>query len=77
MINLCVAIASFGRAMQRQADNRNHLIAQVVFVPIASREMLTLLCRAWRSYRGIGRFAEQMLKEWTKSSSTSGVRFSS
>ncbi|KAF9821450.1 hypothetical protein IEO21_00696 [Rhodonia placenta] len=28
MINLCVAIASFGRAMQRQADNRNHLIAQ-------------------------------------------------
>ncbi|KZT05046.1 TPR-like protein [Laetiporus sulphureus 93-53] len=28
MICLCTAIASFGRAMQRQADNRNHLITQ-------------------------------------------------
>lgn len=29
LICLCLAIASFGRAMQRQADNRNHLITQV------------------------------------------------
>lgn len=29
MICLCLAIASVGRAMQRQADNRHHLIAQV------------------------------------------------
>jgi len=28
MICLCLAIASFGRAMQRQADNRHHLVAQ-------------------------------------------------
>ncbi|EPS96052.1 hypothetical protein FOMPIDRAFT_1151328 [Fomitopsis schrenkii] len=28
LICLCLAIASFGRAMQRQADNRNHLITQ-------------------------------------------------
>ncbi|KAF4563013.1 transcription factor TFIIIC subunit tfc4 [Pleurotus pulmonarius] len=28
VICLCLAIASFGRAMQRQADNRHHLIAQ-------------------------------------------------
>lgn len=31
LICLCLAIASFGRAMQRQADNRNHLITQVGF----------------------------------------------
>ncbi|PCH42829.1 TPR-like protein [Wolfiporia cocos MD-104 SS10] len=30
MICLCAAIASFGRAMQRQADNRHHLITQGV-----------------------------------------------
>lgn len=29
MICLCLAIASMGRAMQRQADNRHHLITQV------------------------------------------------
>lgn len=29
IICLCLAISSLGRAMQRQADNRNHLIAQV------------------------------------------------
>ncbi len=29
LICLCLAIASIGRAMQRQADNRHHLIAQV------------------------------------------------
>lgn len=29
VICLCLALASLGRAMQRQADNRNHLIAQV------------------------------------------------
>jgi hypothetical protein len=29
MICLCLAIASIGRAMQRQSDNRQHLIAQV------------------------------------------------
>ncbi|TFY64254.1 hypothetical protein EVJ58_g2743 [Rhodofomes roseus] len=28
LICLCLAIASFGRAMQRQADNRNHLVTQ-------------------------------------------------
>lgn len=31
MICLCLAIASIGRAMQRQADNRHHLITQVCF----------------------------------------------
>ena len=29
MVCLCLAIASIGRAMQRQSDNRHHLIAQV------------------------------------------------
>lgn len=29
MVCLCLAIASMGRAMQRQADNRHHLVAQV------------------------------------------------
>jgi hypothetical protein len=29
MICLCLAMASLGRAMQRQADNRQHLMAQV------------------------------------------------
>jgi len=29
MICLCLAIASIGRAMQRQSDNRHHLVAQV------------------------------------------------
>lgn len=29
MICLCLAISSLGRAMQRQSDNRHHLIAQV------------------------------------------------
>lgn len=29
IICLCLAISSLGRAMQRQADNRNHLIVQV------------------------------------------------
>lgn len=34
VICLCLAIASFGRAMQRQADNRHHLIAQVRIPPL-------------------------------------------
>jgi len=29
MICLCLAIASIGRAMQRQSDNRHHLVVQV------------------------------------------------
>jgi general transcription factor 3C polypeptide 3 (transcription factor C subunit 4) len=29
MVCLCLAIASIGRAMQRQSDNRHHLITQV------------------------------------------------
>ena len=29
MICLCLAIASVGRAMQRQSDNRHHLVVQV------------------------------------------------
>jgi hypothetical protein len=33
MICLCLAIASAGRAMQRQSDNRHHLVVQVrVFI---------------------------------------------
>lgn len=32
MICLCLAIASIGRAMQRQSDNRHHLITQVSIV---------------------------------------------
>ena len=28
MICLCLAIASIGRAMQRQSDNRHHLVTQ-------------------------------------------------
>jgi hypothetical protein len=31
MVCLCLAIASIGRAMQRQSDNRHHLIIQVCF----------------------------------------------
>ena len=29
MVCICLAIASIGRAMQRQSDNRHHLVAQV------------------------------------------------
>ena len=32
MICLCLAIASIGRAMQRQADNRHHMITQVSYL---------------------------------------------
>jgi len=31
LICLCLAIASIGRAMQRQSDNRHHLVIQVSF----------------------------------------------
>ena len=34
MICLCLAIASAGRAMQRQSDNRHHLVVQVRVVMI-------------------------------------------
>lgn len=34
MISLSLAIASIGRAMQRQSDNRHYLIAQVRFMDI-------------------------------------------
>lgn len=36
LICLCLAIASLGRAMQRQADNRNHLITQVCLASVRS-----------------------------------------
>jgi len=31
MVCLCLAIASVGRAMQRQSDNRHHLVIQVSY----------------------------------------------
>ena len=39
MINLCLAVASMGRAMQRQADNRHHLIAQSMAFLTRYREL--------------------------------------
>ncbi|KZV61169.1 TPR-like protein [Peniophora sp. CONT] len=39
MINLCLAVASMGRAMQRQADNRHHLIAQAMAFLTRYREL--------------------------------------
>lgn len=39
MVNLCLAVASMGRAMQRQADNRHHLIAQAMAFLTRYREL--------------------------------------
>ncbi|KAI0315216.1 hypothetical protein OF83DRAFT_1133046 [Amylostereum chailletii] len=39
MICLCLAIASMGRAMQRQADNRHHLITQAMAFLTKYREL--------------------------------------
>jgi len=39
MICLCLAIASIGRAMQRQADNRHHLVAQAMAFMSKYREL--------------------------------------
>ena len=43
MICLCLAIASIGRAMQRQSDNRHHLVTQVVLSAL-SRIMGLMIC---------------------------------
>jgi general transcription factor 3C polypeptide 3 (transcription factor C subunit 4) len=45
VICLSLAIASIGRAMQRQSDNRHHLIAQVCSLPISLVRNVTLLAR--------------------------------
>ena len=66
LICLCLAIASLGRAMQRQADNRNHLITQVGFKPRLCVYCLTSPCRAWPSCLVIGPFAELTQKMSTK-----------
>lgn len=53
MICLSAAIASMGRAMQRQADNRHHLIAQVKSFPFATLDLVLLTvgpnARQWHS----------------------------
>ncbi|KAK2462196.1 hypothetical protein APHAL10511_005784 [Amanita phalloides] len=41
MICLCLAIASIGRAMQRQSDNRHHLVAQAMAFLSKYRELRT------------------------------------
>ncbi|KAF9526180.1 hypothetical protein CPB83DRAFT_896331 [Crepidotus variabilis] len=43
MICLCLAIASIGRAMQRQSDNRHHLIVQAMAFLTKYREIRTTL----------------------------------
>ena len=62
MICLCLAIASAGRAMQRQSDNRHHLVVQVcviikimhlvshVFKTLVHGLSLEISKSAWRKY---------------------------
>lgn len=59
MVCLCLAIASIGRAMQRQSDNRHHLVTQVsifilqVLSPLlrSAYQAMAFLSR-YRSLRG-------------------------
>jgi len=64
MICLCLAIASAGRAMQRQSDNRHHLVVQVrVFIiDHPRRTSCFFLFRLWLFFRNIEICVEQMLK---------------
>lgn len=82
MICLGLAISSMGRAMQRQSDNRHHLIAQVILPQLERRisasSHLTSepYYRQWRSLRDIGRSARRTGLNRTKLSITLVVRFS-
>ena len=49
LICLCLAVASIGRAMQRQADNRHHLITQVRCFVYGGCP-LTITCRLGRGF---------------------------
>ena len=65
MICLCLAIASAGRAMQRQSDNRHHLVVQVR-VSIIHRRLCTSRfspVRPWPFFQSIETCVERMLKE--------------
>jgi general transcription factor 3C polypeptide 3 (transcription factor C subunit 4) len=43
MISICITIASLGRAMQRQCDNRHHLITQVDLLgPLSISELIVV-----------------------------------
>lgn len=73
---MSLAIASLARAMQRQADNRHHMIAQVI--PIHSHEKLNLsYYRAWHSCHNIGSSAlrtRKMLKRWSTTLGACSIR---
>ena len=63
MICLCLGIASAGRAMQRQSDNRHHLVVQVR-VSIIKHSLCTsyFSSRLWLFFRNIEIYVEKMLK---------------
>jgi hypothetical protein len=82
MICLGLAISSMGRAMQRQSDNRHHLIAQVNLPQLERRifgsRHLTSgpYYRQWRFLRDTGHSARRTELNRTKLSITLVVRFS-
>jgi hypothetical protein len=79
MICLGLAISSMGRAMQRQSDNRHHLIAQVT-LPQLEPHIFDLTSgpyyRQWRFLRDTGHSARRTGLNRTKWSITLVVRFS-
>lgn len=69
MICLCLAIASIGRAMQRQSDNRHHLVIQVSsFILIFQRNPLSPR-RLWLSFPNTVNYEGPMTLECVKSNS--------
>lgn len=81
MICLGLAISSMGRAMQRQSDNRHHLIAQVKLPQLERRILgsrhLTSgpYCRQWHFLRDTGHSARRTGLNRRKLSITLVVRF--
>ena len=65
MICLCLAIASAGRAMQRQSDNRHHLVVQVRVVIMLMNFVSHVFNspRPWLFFRNIEISVETILKE--------------
>jgi hypothetical protein len=65
MICLCLAIASAGRAMQRQSDNRHHMVVQVRVVIMLMNFVSQVFNspRLWLFSRNIEICVEKMLKE--------------
>jgi hypothetical protein len=78
LICLSLAIASIGRAMQRQSDNRHLLITQVRFRAARKNKLtnpLYLHHRAWPSCPAIVLFKNRRRKPLMRSNSILGEHF--